>query len=338
MKKKKRNTTPLVGTLLQEIAPLIGAKVLMEPTWGIVGQIVYKSGRKRYIRYNTVDLNPVGASDIAKDKDWANFFMKKMGYPTVPGEAFYADWWCKAIGSERNLSAAYQYAKKIGFPVVVKPNSGSQGTGVAFVHNRREFYEAMRYIFTRDKIALVQRPIAGKDYRLVILDGELISAYERQPLSVTGDGRLSIRALLRKKQENFIASSRDTKIKVRDPRIAGKLARQGLAFSSVPKLGEVVYLLDNANLSTGGDSVDVTGAVHPEFKKIAIRLTADMGLRMCGVDLMVKSDITKAPGRYTVIEINAAPGLDHYAASGKKQEEIVKRLYLKVLKSLEKGL
>ena len=37
-----------------------------------------------------MDLNPVGASDIAKDKDYANFFMKKMGYPIVPGRTFFS--------------------------------------------------------------------------------------------------------------------------------------------------------------------------------------------------------------------------------------------------------
>ena len=44
-----------------------------------------QGGRRSYFRYNTLDLNPVGASDIAKDKDYAAFFMAAMGYPVVPG-------------------------------------------------------------------------------------------------------------------------------------------------------------------------------------------------------------------------------------------------------------
>jgi hypothetical protein len=35
------------------------------------------------------------------------------------------------------------------------------------------------------------------------------------------------------------------------------------------------------------------------------------------------------------LEINAAPGLDHYAQTGKKQEKIVENLYLQVLKSMD---
>ncbi|KKW44085.1 MAG: cyanophycin synthetase [Parcubacteria group bacterium GW2011_GWA2_56_21] len=104
----------------------------------------------------------------------------------------------------------------------------------------------------------------------------------------------------------------------------------------VPRRGEQVFLLDNANLSSGGDAVDVTDDIHPAFKKLAVKLTKDMGLRLCGVDLMVAGAICDAPGRYWILEINAAPGLDHYVKTGKAQQKIVENLYLKVLKSLSR--
>ncbi len=332
---KKRTVQPILGFIFQKIAPRIGAKVVMEPKWNIVGQVIFKNGRKRYFRYSSLDLNPLGASEIAKDKDYANFFMRKMGYPAVPGEAFYSNEWADAIGSSRKINQAYRYAEKIGFPVIVKPNSGSQGSNVSLVHSKKEFYGALRAIFKRDRIALVQRQVSGNDYRIVVLDGKIISAYERIPLSVTGDGRSSILSLLKKKQRTFIASSRDTQLKLSDPRIGTKLSRQGLTLRGVPKKGEQIFLLDNANLSTGGDAVEVK-RLHPDFKKLAVKLTKDMGLRLCGVDLMVKGTLGEKPKRFWVLEVNAAPGLDHYARTGKAQEKIVENMYLQVLKSLEK--
>lgn len=324
--------------MLQKIAARIGAKVLLEPKWGIVGRITFKSGRHSYFRYNTVDLNPMGASEIAKDKDYANFFMKDFGYPIVPGsKTFFSDKWAKAIGSpDRDIDAAYRYAQKLGFPVIVKPNSGSQGNGVALVYNRCEFYQALKKIFDIDRVALVQKPVWGKDYRIVVLDKKVISAYERIALNVVGDGKSSIFDLLKKKQKEFIASSRDTRIKMDDSRIVEKLKHQGLDFNSIPTEGEKVFLLDNANLSTGGDSVDVTSKTHPAFKKIAVKLTKDMGLRLCGVDLIVAGDINQEPTKYWVLEINSAPGLDHYVKLGKAQEKVVENLYLEVLKGIER--
>ena len=333
---KKKLTTPLLGNILKKVAPKIGASVLMEPKWGVVGQVTFKNGKKSYTRYNTVDMNPVGSCDVSRDKDYANFFMGKMGYPTITGKTFYSATWARAIESNQDIDAGYKYAKKLGFPVVVKPNSGSQGVGVAIVYTKEEFYRAMRFVFKSDKVALVQRVVKGKDYRVVVLDKKIISAYERIPLSVTGDGKLSIEKLFNKKKKHFNTINRDMKIDITDPRIKNKLKRQGMNIKSVLENGKQIYLLDNANLSQGGDSVDVTNIIHPVFKKIAVQLTRDMGLRLCGVDLMIQGDIKDKPEEYFVIEVNAAPGLDHYVTTGRAQQKIVEDMYLEVLKSMEK--
>ena len=324
----------ILGTLLQKLAPRIGAEVVLEPEWKIAGQITFRNGKKSYFRYNTLDLNPVGASDIAKDKDYANFFMHRMGYSTIKGKTFFRKDFAKALRSRQDIDAGYRYARRIGFPVVVKPNSGSQGSGVFLVHTKRQLLRAMRFIFKTDRVALVQKVVRGKDYRIVVLDKKVISAYERIPLSVVGDGSSSIRELLKGKQKRFTAASRDTRINVDDLRITHKLGLQNLALRSVPERGKRIYLLDNANLSSGGDAVDVTKPIHPEFKKIAVKLTRDMGLRLAGVDLMVEGDIRRAPKKYWILEVNAAPGLDHYVKTGATQQKIVENLYLKVLKSL----
>jgi len=340
VKRQIKKESLVLGKLLKKIAPRIGASVFLEPEWEIAGQITFKSGKESFFRYNTLDLNPVGASDIAKDKDYANLFMRRLGYPVVPNsKTFFSKEWAQAIGaSRRTIDDAYVYAKRLDFPVVVKPNSGSQGSGVAIVHNRREFYRAMRAAFKLDRVALVQRPVHGQDYRLVVLDDEVISAYKRIPLNIVGDGKTSIQRLLRMKQRQFIAAKRGTRVKMDDPRIAEKLKRQGLMFRSVPLLGERVFLLDNANLSSGGDAADVTPSVNIAFRKFAVQLTSDMNLRLCGVDLMVDGDIGEPPipGKYWVLEINATPGLDHYTKTGKAQEKIVEELYLRVLRSLDR--
>lgn len=333
---KKKTNKPILSQIFQKVAPRIGATIIMEPEWGVVGQIIFKNGRKRYFRFTSLDINTLGASEVAKDKDFANFFMRKMGYPTISGKTFFLQEWAETNNSERDINAAYLYAKEIGLPVIVKPNSGSQGACVSLVYNKREFYRAIRAVFKRDRVALVQQQVKGKDYRFVVLDNQVISAYQRISLNVIGDGFSTIFDLLREKQNHFINLDRDTKIKLDDPRIIEKLKRRGLSLESVIDKGERVYLLDNANLSTGGDAVDVTKTAHSDFKRIAVRLTRDMGLRLCGVDFMINGDVAKKPAVYWILEINSAPGLDHYAQTGSVQKKIVEDLYLKVLKSMEK--
>lgn len=339
MSNKSKIYKPLTFVeILKEVASSIGADILIEPRWEVTGRITFKNGRHSYFMYNAIDLNPYGTSKLVKDKDYTFFFLEKMGYKIVPnGKTFFSDAWGKTIGQpEINVDSAYTYAKQLGFPVVVKPNSGSQGAGVALVHTKVEFYKAVKSIFEIDRIAIVQPFVEGKDYRIVVLDNKVISAYQRIPLNVVGDGKNTIKQLLERKQKNFAKVGRDTQIKLDDVRIKNKLSRQKLDFDSVPKKDEVIYLLDNANLSTGGDSIDVTKNIHPKFKKLAINLTRDMNLRLCGVDLIIDGDISNKPRNYWILEINASPGLDHYAKLGQEQAEIVKSLYLKVLKHLEK--
>lgn len=311
----------------------------MEPEWGITAQIIYKNGVVRSVRMYSLDLNHIASADIAKDKAYAKFFMEKRGYPVAEGRTFFKDSWAKAIKSNRTIKAGIKYARELGYPLIVKPNSQSQGVDVSLVYNKAELAASLRAAFEGDKIAIIERYLPGRDYRIVVLDKEIISAYERIPLSVIGDGKNSILALLKQKQKKFLRERRDTKIDFSDRRMKIKLKRQGLTFGSILSEDKKIYLLDNANLSTGGDSKDVTNNIHPSFKKIAVNLTRNMGLRIAGVDIMVtKGDITKnrEDCSYYIIEINAAPGLDHYVTTGIKQKKIVEAMYLKVLKALGK--
>lgn len=330
---------PYLSSLITKLAPKVGARVVLEPEWKYAAQIIYPNGVVRSLKYLALDLNHIASADIAKDKDFAKFFIKKLGFPVADGKTIYKDSWAKAIKSNRTISSAIKHAKKLNFPVIVKPNSKSQGVDVSLAGNEKELITALKRIFKEDKVAIVEKYMPGKDYRIVVLDNKIISAYQRVPLSVKGDGRHSIIELLKQKQKIFNKLGRDTQINFDDSRIKSKLKKAGYNFRSIPEKGEIIYLLDNANLSTGGDSIDVTKAIHPGFKKIAIEITKKMGLRIGGVDIMVTSgDITEKPMRsnYFIIEINAAPGLDHYVTTGPAQKKIVEDMYLEILKALGK--
>lgn len=319
---------------MQELAEEAGVRVVVEPKFGYVGQIFCPNGKVHYFRNTHFDLNPLGATEISRDKDYASFFMSEMGYPVIDGEAFYSKEWCESIGSDKGIDQAHDYARNLGFPVIVKPNSKSQGVGVYKVTNKTEFHRAIRRVFKIDHVALVQRVAEGNDYRIVVLDGRVISAYQRLPLTVVGDGVSTVTELHDAKQAEFQASERDTILKPDDFRLKLRLSQLRMNMQSVLPVGRSLQLLDNANLCSGGTSVDVTHSIHPDFAALCARLTADMGLRYCGVDLMVEGLLSEAPGKYKIIEINAAPGIDNYAAGGPEQEKIVRGLYLEVLKSV----
>src|SRR4051794_28366080 len=95
---------PYLTNLIKKLAPKVGARVIVEPEWGIVAQIIYPNGVVRSLRMYSLDLNHIASSDIAKDKDYAKFFMKKLGYPVAPGSTIFEKNWAKAVKSKRTTS------------------------------------------------------------------------------------------------------------------------------------------------------------------------------------------------------------------------------------------
>src|SRR3989338_2055050 len=237
---------PYLTNLIKKLAPKVGAKVVIEPEWGIAAQVIYKNGVVRSLRMYSLDLNHIASSDIARDKDYAKFFMKKKGYPVAEGKTIFKDSWAKIIKSKRTIPYGISYAKKLGYPLIVKPNSQSQGLGVCLVSDAVKLRHALLEVFKIDRVAIIEKYLPGRDYRIVVLDKEIISAYERIPLSVTGDGKNSIFSLLKKKQKSFVLQERDTRINFEDKRIKIKLQQQSYSFKTVLPKNKKIYLLDNA--------------------------------------------------------------------------------------------
>ncbi len=324
----------LILDLMREIADEMRVDLLIEPTWGYVARLRTPDGRTRFFRNTVLDLNAAGSVEIAKDKDYAAFFLKDAGYPVPEGEAFYTTAWAATIGSDRTPERAQVYAERLGYPVIVKPNSKSQGHGVSLVRSGQEFAAAFAQAAHHERVVLVQKRVMGRDYRIVVLDGVVISAYERRPLQVTGDGIRTVRALLQALQEQFVRDGRDTCLSLDDPRITRELAHRGATQESIPPKGLTWTLLPNANLSSGGMAVDVTERLHSEWCALAARIARDMNLRYIGIDVMTEQGLDAPPQEYVVIEVNAAPGLDNYATIGAIQKQRVKALYRNVMEAL----
>lgn len=322
--------------ILRRIVPKIGARLVLEPEHGFVGAVTFANGKKSLFWDNKFDLNPVSSVKIAQDKGYTHFFLAEGGFQ-VPREcSVFAKSFHRHIARPRGLAEAAEFAKQVGYPVYVKAVRRSQGELVFQVGSKTELLARLREIFRSDRMALVQETCVGRDYRLVVLDDEVISAYQRVPLAVTGDGQSTLRQLLEAKEEAFVKAGRDTVIPWRDSRLEQGMKRQGLAWQSVVPAGQRVSLLEVSNLSLGGDTIDVTGRVHPSVVRLAVAVARHLCLRFCGVDVIM-ADATAPLGEYRILEVNSAPGLDHYAFSGRRQQKVVDDLYLKVLRAVERG-
>ncbi len=327
---------PFVTQCLIDVAPQIGAQVTPEPEYGFVGQIIFKNGQQSLFKNSFFELNFNGPSKISSDKGYSYYLLKKMGFSVPETKTFFSTDLNEKLTIKRGLEAGYLYAQSLGLPVIIKPNEESWGRDVVKVHTKNAFFKFSKTILAYSRVFLVQEFCVGRDYRIVVLNDKVYCAYERVPLSIIGNGKSTIEALLLEKQADLDKADRLSKIDLADPRMVNKLKRKNLTLASILPKAKKITLLDNANLSNGGMGIDWSDKIHPTYKALAINITKAMGLRFCGVDI-ITADISKSVTEYHIIEINSAPGLHNYAAMGDKQLAITKSLYLDILKVLEKN-
>lgn len=264
-------------------------------------QLGYGCKQHRILAAET-DRTSAVAESIVQDKELTKQLLDAVGVPVPKG---------RPVVSAEDAWAA---AQEIGVPVVIKPQDGNQGRGVACNLNTREqvFAAYAAAIEEGDEI-ICEKFAHGADYRLLVIGYKLVAAARREPPQVIGDGRHSITQLVeeankdpRRGEDHATSLS-----KLRLDEIAkGVLAEQGLTVDSIPAAGQLVLIRRNANLSTGGSATDVTDLVHPEVAARVIDGVRMVGLDIAGVDVVCQ-DISRPLEQQggIIVEINAAPGL-----------------------------
>lgn len=330
--------TNSVAKIFKKFVSRLGGKILIEPKFGVVGQMSFSKNKPFYFKNTSLDINGFAAAEIARDKDYTKFFLSKASYKVPQGKAFFSNYWCKVNKTKNNITAAIKYARNLKFPLIVKPNSRSQGEGVYKISNAKRLRKILEALFGKNDIVLIEKYVPGKDYRIVVLDGKVEIAYERKPLSVTGDGKRSVEELFDKKI-NALKRYRKINVDFSDPRILEKLKEHyKLSPKKVLEVGREITLLDNANLSSGGEAIDITDSIHGDYKNLAVKIAATMNLRFAGVDLIVPQDITKAisGGNYPIcLEVNSSPGLNHFQTINNVARQRVENLYQRILIKLK---
>lgn len=268
-----------------------------------------EGARQRRIHETYTDATPALAARMARSKRFCRQLLADVGIP-VPVQI--------SVFSDRMVAAA---VRKVGFPLVVKPNGAGKGRGVtANVRSSKHLDAALRRAWAVNRQGLVlESYIEGSEYRILVVDGRVLAAARRVPAGVIGDGRHDIAELVRLANLDERRGRGFERVLTRielDAEVERVLMDQGLSPDHVPASGRFVQLRQTANISTGGTGEDVTDLMHPEVAEIARESASVLGLDIAGVDY-ITPDISRAPGEVggAVIEVNQCPGLrPHWSA------------------------
>lgn len=271
-----------------------------------LGAGIYQLGwgaRARRLNRSSVESDGAIAARLAQDKGLNACLLAEAGLP-VP-----AQW---QVRSPADAAAA---ARRLGWPVVIKPRARDRGEGVTIGVDTAAAagiaFEAARR-WAPDQPVLVEQQIPGTCHRLFLVDGRLLYAVRRLPLGVVGDGQRSIAEIATAEHE---AQRRRPwwhrrRVQPVDETARAVLSAQGWREDAVPPVGVFVPLRPFQANQWGGADEDVSDRVHPSILDIAVRATDLLGLSVAGVDL-VTTDIAQPWWRTGagIIEINSMPEL-----------------------------
>ena len=271
-------------------------------------QLGYGANQKRIQATVTSETSSIGV-ELACDKEDTKYLLEQAEIEVPKGDI---------IRRERSLKESCEY---VGYPLVIKPVDGNHGRGITVdIQNYDDALEAFCHAKNSSKSGaiIVEKYIVGDDYRLLVINNQLIAGAVRTPAHVIGNGKSSIQELIdevnKDPRRGYGHENVLTQITVNE--LTELIIKDaGYTLESVIPNGEKLILKDTANLSTGGTAEDITDIIHPANVSMAERISKIIDLDICGIDIAT-TDISKPLSETggAVLEVNAGPGFRMHLA------------------------
>ncbi|MFL5752892.1 MAG: cyanophycin synthetase [Bacteroidia bacterium] len=264
----------------------------------LLGQGIHQKKIRASITSNTSSIGV----ETACDKEETKQILSSAFIPVPGGEVV------------NNRSDLKKVMKKIGFPLVVKPINGNHGRGITInIQTEEAILNAYDLARNISKTVIVERYIEGNDYRFLVINFRLVAVAKRTPAMVMGDGVSSIGELIAQTNKDPLRGEGHEKVltTIKVDKITEEILKaKNFTLQDVLPIGEILFLKDTANISTGGTSTDVTDKVHPSNVFMAERVARLLNLDICGIDVVARDIAQPIDGKNgVIIEVNACPGL-----------------------------
>lgn len=245
--------------------------------------------------------------EMMGDKALSYGLLAQMGSAAVPHLVVTPGEWRRAEA----------FASGMGWPVVVKPASGTGGgRGVTTrVSSANSLSRAMRYAARYDRRLIIEPQLEGQSHRLLFVGGRFVDAVRRDAPFIVGDGTHSIARLVRMENRKRLEGHEFLSLNpiLRNPDFLNTLKAQGLSARYVPQIGEIVRIKTAINENNRYGNERVSARVHPQTIAECRRIVGALGVQLAGVDVHC-ADISKPldAQRGYITEINTTPGLHHH--------------------------
>src|ERR1700686_2116684 len=238
------------------------------------------------------------AATLASDKYFANRILEGAGVAALGGDYFFLHERHRAHrppGHERK--DVFEYFRRLDAAAFTKPLTGSRGDFAEVIHGEAGLDRYLLAVSQHYDAVLIQPIVTGFEYRVFLLDDEIVYSARKYPPFVQGDGMRSIRDLL---------IAHNAALHARGLSSADAAAISEPSLDVILPAGQRWDIPGRMNLSAGGKMIFEAPRSETAFT-VAKKAARALGLRVAAVDLF--TDIDGDPDAIRVIEVNSNPSI-----------------------------
>ena len=256
-------------------------------------RVYFGAGRSSWYPQNNAT-----AATLASDKYFTNVILERAGLPTLGGKYFFLHERRRAhrvAGHETD--DIRDYFRELGATAFVKPLMGSRGDFAQTISDEAALADYLREVSRYYDSILIQPIASGLEYRIFILDDDVLYTARKYPPYLLGDGVRPVRDLL---------AAHNSTLQTRGLSAAVMGAEANHSLDTILPKGKRFEIHGRMNMSAGGTMVleEVRSDILPALARKAVRA---LGLRVAAVDLF--TDIGDEAGASAVIEVNSNPSI-----------------------------
>ena len=274
----------------------------------------------RYVYGYNFDLNSSSAWMIANDKAGLSNLLALARLPHVEHRFFPHPRLSGYVPASGNWAAVLQFAEASNYNLVCKTNQGTGGSEVYRIQNQRELEAAFQQLFEVHRgLSLSPLYAIDQEFRLIMLQGKVLLAFEKVIPTVTGDGLTSFQTLM---VQSFDAGKISAKV------LSAALEEPSANPDFIPAQGLVIPILWKHNLGRGANLRILNEGELPTLQQLANDAMLASGLSLAAVDLI------STKGQLRILEINCGIMLENFAAQKAGGYPRAKEVYSKILNAM----
>lgn len=310
------NKDRLLVSLLREIAAEQGIHVSSFSQDWILR--LEKDGLVRHVFGYNFELNSATAQLLAGDKAAIADLLADRGLPHVEHRLFLHPQLASYVSAEGNWPAMLAYAQRIGFPLVVKPNTGTGGEDVARVDSAAALEKHVMALFQKHR-AICLSPFLEieQEYRVLVLDDACELVYSKRRPHLLGDGKATVLELI---EQQLLAGN------ISQQQASAAIDQQRGGLRQVPPSGQEILVGWKHNLGEGSAPQLVpVGDLRTQLAALAANAQRAIGIRFASID------VVDVAGNLAVLEINSGVMMEHFARRLPEGRQMAKAIYARAV-------